>query len=73
MGCQSTMRFANYCQLYSYRQCQKCCLVTLAYFFHLSALEGLHLGLLGRKNEKRVYSPAELEAALPMIQGRIAK
>jgi len=33
MGCQVTMRCANYCQFHSYWQCQKCCLMTFSYFF----------------------------------------
>jgi hypothetical protein len=57
MGCQSTMRCANYCQFYSYWQCQKFCLMTFFLFIE----------------KKCVYNPADLEVALTEIRGGTAK
>jgi hypothetical protein len=42
-------------------------------FFYSSTSGGLHLGVLRKKQEKCVYNPADLEVALPEIQGGIFK
>jgi len=55
MGCQSTIRCANYCQFYSYWECQKCLLMKFSYFLFINTIR-ITSGRIKKKARKNVFT-----------------